>query len=230
MSLLPTWHSLSAATDIHAPELLFPSVDGQSTGRSFTSFWEMSTERNGGLAFDSAISSLASSPVSPPSTSNDGFLIREMIGKLRSSGEFLPRSYIAGHPCNEGTHKLANSTSPTYPGRLTDLSPAERLPSLGSQSFRGRSGQFAELAALGTMMSRASSSPSLRQLGPHMGDPQRSKNPNPELQDRAKLSNSQESSVSNLEKNQGLETDAKAASEANWRKREAAPTRQVLVK
>ncbi|PKI39147.1 hypothetical protein CRG98_040466 [Punica granatum] len=157
MSLLPTWHSLSPAMDIHAPELPCPAATDQSPDCFFAPNWDKSMDSGGGgLMFDSALSSMAFS-------------------------------------------------------------------SLGTRSFNGLSGQFTELAAMEKMMSRVTSSPSLKQLGSPVGAPQGSKNPNP-AQDRAELSNSQEEpSVLNPEKNPSLETGANAPSNTNWRKRKAAP-------
>ncbi|XP_031403715.1 transcription factor bHLH62-like [Punica granatum] len=225
MSLLPTWHSLSPAMDIHAPELPCPAATDQSPDCFFAPNWDKSMDSGGGgLMFDSALSSMASSPVSPPNSSNDGFLIRELIGKLGGSGGsggFSPQTLHSIHP-KENAPKLGHSALPLNPG-VADFSPATRFSSLGTRSFNGLSGQFTELAAMEKMMSRVTSSPSLKQLGSPVGAPQGSKNPNP-AQDRAELSNSQEEpSVLNPEKNPSLETGANAPSNTNWRKRKAAP-------
>lgn len=223
-SLLPTWHSL---IDVHAPELPCPAGAGQSPDCFFTPYWDKSSETGGGLVFDSTLCSLASSPFSLPNASDDGFLIRELIGKMGGSGELSPQNYNPGLLHSENAPKWGHYTSPVNPG-FTDLSPAAKFPSLGAPSIRGCTGQFTELAEMGKMMSQVSSSPALRPLGSPVGAPQGSKNQNPASQDRAELSNSrEESSVSNPDKNPGLEAGAKPPGEANWRKRKAAPRGKV---
>ncbi|KAL8170194.1 hypothetical protein V2J09_021998 [Rumex salicifolius] len=69
---LPTWHSL-VAMDVHLPDLQFPPPPPTQSSDCF---------------FDSAITSMVSSPVSA-SNSNESFVIRELIGKL-------------GNICNSG--------------------------------------------------------------------------------------------------------------------------------
>ncbi|KAF4367568.1 hypothetical protein F8388_009174 [Cannabis sativa] len=102
--------------------------------------WEKSTVEQG-MQFDSALSSMVSSPVASNSNiSNDSFVIRELIGKLGNignSGEISPHSqnfmtatpapanpYIAG---NRSTNTSCYSTPMNSPQKLK----LEKLPSMG---------------------------------------------------------------------------------------------------
>lgn len=83
---MPTWHSLSSAMDIQGTD--------QSPDCLLNPSWETSTDH--GIHFDSALSSMVSSPAaSNTNMPNDSFVIRELIGKLGNignSGEISPHS------------------------------------------------------------------------------------------------------------------------------------------
>ncbi|KAK4778627.1 hypothetical protein SAY86_006155 [Trapa natans] len=211
--MLPTWHSL---IDVTVPELPCPDGAGQSPADFFfsPSFRDKSTEASDGLMFDSAPGSLTSN------TSNEGSLIRELIGKMGSSGEKSPRVH---NPGQENAPKWGHYHASPHmnPAGFTDLSTA-MLPSLvGARSFRGRTSQFTELAAMGRMLSRTSSSPALRPLGsPPVGafdEGNKSLHLQPPaLNDRVELSNSWEDSHS-------TEAGARSPADASWRKIKPSP-------
>ncbi|XP_059459158.1 transcription factor bHLH62-like isoform X2 [Corylus avellana] len=83
---MPTWHSLSSAMDIQGTD--------QSSDCLLNPSWETSADH--GVHFDSALSSMVSSPAaSNTNVPNDSFVIRELIGKLGNignSGEISPHS------------------------------------------------------------------------------------------------------------------------------------------
>ena len=83
---MPTWHSLSSAMDIQGTD--------QSSDCLLNPSWETSADH--GAHFDSALSSMVSSPAaSNTNVPNDSFVIRELIGKLGNignSGEISPHS------------------------------------------------------------------------------------------------------------------------------------------
>lgn len=93
-SPMPTWQSLSSAMEMQANELSCSKE--QSPDCFFNPNREKSTDH--GLQFDSALSSMVSSPAASNSNiSNESFMIRELIGKLgnigrNSSGEISPHS------------------------------------------------------------------------------------------------------------------------------------------
>lgn len=117
--------------------------------------WEKSTEQQQSI-FDSALSSLVSSPT--PSTSNfsggggDGFIIRELIGKLGNIGNTSGDIY--GAPMNGNVSRSAScyatpmSSPPPMMNRtapLTEFSGdpgfaerAAKFSCFGSRSFNGR--------------------------------------------------------------------------------------------
>ncbi|KAM7527466.1 hypothetical protein LguiB_030876 [Lonicera macranthoides] len=124
--------------------------------------WEKSTDQY--THFDSALSSMVSSPAAPNSSvSNENFAIRELIGKLGTicnSGEVTPARYstplnsppklhipIKDHFLDENLPNLQNSIplSPNLPAISTDPGFAERAAKFscfGSRSFNGRTSQF----------------------------------------------------------------------------------------
>ncbi|KAL1198843.1 Transcription factor bHLH78 [Cardamine amara subsp. amara] len=153
--------------------------------------WEKSTEQQQSI-FDSALSSLVSSPT--PSNSNfsgcgggDGFMIRELIGKLgnignNNSGEIYgtPMSRSAScyatpmssppPPANANSQMMMNRTTP-----LTEFSAdpgfaerAARFSCFGSRSFNGRTNSSlpinnGNLVSSGKL-TRVSSTPALNAL------------------------------------------------------------------
>ncbi|OAY34841.1 hypothetical protein MANES_12G051000v8 [Manihot esculenta] len=136
-SAMPTWHSLSSAMELQE----------QSPDCFFTPNCVKSTDQC--LHFDSALSSMVSSPAASNSNiSGESFMIRELIGKLGSinnnnSGEIsphsrpmLPASYIT--PGNNSTNTSCYSTPLNSPPKL-DLPPLDQFsrenlnfPSLGT--------------------------------------------------------------------------------------------------
>ncbi|XVE72695.1 hypothetical protein DITRI_Ditri11bG0059500 [Diplodiscus trichospermus] len=137
-SPLSGWQSQSSAMEIQATELNC-SAD-QSQDCFLNPNWEKSTDY--GLQFDSALSSMVSSPAASNSNmSKESFMIRELIGKLGSignSGEISPHSqpllasYING---NNSTNTSCYGTPLNSPPKLNlpmmDNLVKETLPSLG---------------------------------------------------------------------------------------------------
>lgn len=141
-SQMPTWHSFSSAMEIQPNELNCSSE--QSSDCFFNPNWEKSTDQS--LHFDSALSSMVSSPAASNSNiSNESFVIRELIGKLGNignSGEISPHSFAY---MNNNGNNCANTTTTTNSCYTTPLnSPPklnlpimdhlvkEKLPSLGN--------------------------------------------------------------------------------------------------
>ncbi|XVF21313.1 hypothetical protein REPUB_Repub12eG0080300 [Reevesia pubescens] len=136
---MSAWQSLSSIMEIQATEL--NCSPDQSQDCFLTPNWEKTTDY--GLQFESALSSMVSSPAASNSNiSNESFKIRELIGKLGSignSGEISPHSqpllasYINGN--NNSTNTSCYSTPLNSPPKLNlpmmDSVVKEKLPSLG---------------------------------------------------------------------------------------------------
>ncbi|KAL1211956.1 Transcription factor bHLH62 [Cardamine amara subsp. amara] len=175
----------------HPPEMTSPSsssailnwvsMETQPVDPSLSRnlFWEKSTEQS---IFDSALSSLVSSPT--PSSSNfsggENFIIRELIGKLGNIGE------ICGAPASNGNvsgscyvtpmssppprRMIATKKTPLaeFPGDPGFAERAAMFSCFGSRSFNGRTNlQFPsnnELVATNEKMPRVLSSPALKPL------------------------------------------------------------------
>ncbi|XWS47177.1 hypothetical protein CRYUN_Cryun14cG0131000 [Craigia yunnanensis] len=151
-SPMSAWQSMSSAMEIKATEL--NCSPDQSQECFLNPNWEKSTDY--GLQFDSALSSMVSSPAaSNSSISNESFMIRELIGKLGSignSGEISPHSqpllasYING---NNSTNTSCYSTPLNSPPKLNlpimDSLVKEKLPSLGKSM--GLNSSVAEFSA-----------------------------------------------------------------------------------
>lgn len=126
--------------------------------------WEKSTDQQS-MQFDSALSSMVSSPVASNSNiSNDSFVIRELIGKLGnignnnnvkngSSGEIsLANTSCYSTPlnsppkmmnCNLGRKPLSlNSSVAEFAADPGFAERAARFSCFGSRSFNGRTTQF----------------------------------------------------------------------------------------
>ncbi|KAK1293906.1 Transcription factor bHLH62 [Acorus calamus] len=126
--------------------------------------WESSIDQTSTAHFESALSSLVSSPAASAATTGapptDNVVIRELIGRLGSicnSGEVSPQSYIGG---NRSTNTSCYSTPLNSPPKLnlsmnpmnahpvgTPLDPgfaerAARFSCFGGRSYGGLSGQF----------------------------------------------------------------------------------------
>ncbi|XP_031255676.1 transcription factor bHLH62 isoform X2 [Pistacia vera] len=136
-STMPTWHSLSSAMEIQATDLNCSSE--QSSECFFNPSWEKSTDHS--LHFDSALSSMVSSPVASNSNiSNESFMIRELIGKLGNignSGEISPHSLPPFvNNGNNSTNTSCYTTPLNSPPKLNlpimDHLVKDKLPSLGN--------------------------------------------------------------------------------------------------
>ncbi|KAK2662717.1 hypothetical protein Ddye_001291 [Dipteronia dyeriana] len=134
---MPTWHSDMADLNCSSE---------QSSDCFFNPNWERSTDHNN-VQFDSALSSMVSSPVasnSNMSNSNDSFVIRELIGKLGNIGN----SNDLPPPYNNSTNASCYTTPLNSPPPIMDHLVKEKLPTLGSSvaEFSADPG-FAERAA-----------------------------------------------------------------------------------
>lgn len=119
-----------------------------------------STDNYGGLQFESALSSMVSSPAASNSNiSNESFMIRELIGKLGSIGgnsdsqqPLLSASYINGNN-NNSTNTSCYSTPLNSPPKLNlpplmDNLVKEKLPSLGkSMGLNSSNSSVADFSA-----------------------------------------------------------------------------------
>ncbi|XP_044502961.1 transcription factor bHLH62-like isoform X3 [Mangifera indica] len=200
-STMATWHSVSSAREIQATDLNCSSE--QSSDCFFNPNWEKSTDHS--LHFESALSSMVSSPVASNSNmSNESFMIRELIGKLGNIG---------------------NSEFSADPGFAER---AARFSLFGSRSLNGRTNQFgpsnpeigfrsSQLIA-NEKLKRVSSNHSLKALGHQVNSIQGNKN-NP-LQDRSELANSQEESSVSEQVPNG-EVGVKSSGDFNSKKRKA---------
>ncbi|KAF5726563.1 putative Basic helix-loop-helix DNA-binding superfamily protein [Tripterygium wilfordii] len=135
---MPNWQSLSSAMEIQATELNCSTE--AVPDYLFNPNWEKSTDQ-GGLHFESALSSMVSSPAASNSNniSNESFVFRELIGKLGNiggnSGEISPHSQTllaymgGGGGGNKSTNTSCYSTPLNSPPKLN--LPIENIPSLG---------------------------------------------------------------------------------------------------
>uniref|UniRef100_A0A1J3JJ48 Transcription factor bHLH78 n=1 Tax=Noccaea caerulescens TaxID=107243 RepID=A0A1J3JJ48_NOCCA len=144
--------------------------------------WEKSTEQQQSI-FDSALSSLVSSPT--PSNSNfsggaaDGFLIRELIGKLGNIGNSSGEIY--GTPVSRSTSCYATPMSSPPPPMMNRTTPltefsgdpgfaerAAKFSCFGSRSFNGRTNSGLPINNGNIInagkLTRVSSTPSLNAL------------------------------------------------------------------
>ncbi|XP_054779901.1 transcription factor bHLH62-like [Prosopis cineraria] len=127
-SSMPTWQSLSSAMDVQASVLNCSSEQPRDCFYNNTK-WDKSTDHHG-LQFDSALSSIVSSPVASNSNvmpSNENFTIRELIGKLGNIGA---SPYING---GNSTDTSCYSTPLSSPPKMNMMNQLlkENLPSLG---------------------------------------------------------------------------------------------------
>ncbi|KFK38192.1 hypothetical protein AALP_AA3G081200 [Arabis alpina] len=139
-------------------------------------FWEKSTEQS---IFDSALSSLVSSPT--PSNSNfsgggrdggDNFVIRELIGKLGNIGEIYGSGYatpMSSPPPRSMLPAMKTSPLAEFSGDPGFAERAARFSCFGSRSFNGRTNSPFPLntgptATTNGKMTRVSSTPSLKPL------------------------------------------------------------------
>lgn len=218
-SIMPTWHSLSAAMEIQI----------HGTEESQDCFFSPNTDQS--VHFDSALSSMVSSPAaSTNNVSNDSFVIRELIGKLGNIGNNSANNSCYSTPLNSPpkqlnlpmTDHLVKENLPSL-GKSMPLAEfsadpgfaerAARFSRFGSRSFNGRTGQLglnnAEfqkkpniLMANGNQnLPRVSSSPSLKAHGSQMGA-QENKNSSPlqESQEESTISEQNPNGDSNSRK------------------------------
>lgn len=111
-SSMPTWQSLSSAMEIQSNVLNCPSEQTQDF--FYSSTWDKSTDHHHQpLQFDSALSSMVSSPAE----SNENFVMRELIGKLGAVGnsdhEISPHSH----------HNSCYSTPLSSPPKPNNIAP-----------------------------------------------------------------------------------------------------------
>ncbi|XP_062077774.1 transcription factor bHLH62 [Humulus lupulus] len=139
---VPNWQSApsSAPPEIQAMELNCSSERSPEYG-FYNPTWEKSTVDQG-MHFDSALSSMVSSPVAS-NISNDSFVIRELIGKLGNignSGEISPhsRTFIsaasaAPAPAGPyiGGNRSSNTSCYSTPMNSPQKMKLEKLPSIG---------------------------------------------------------------------------------------------------
>ncbi|XP_061354688.1 transcription factor bHLH62-like [Gastrolobium bilobum] len=157
-SSMPTWHSLSASAMEIQSTVLNCSPE-QTHDCFYNPTWDKSMDH--GLQFDSALSSMVSSPASsnPNMMSNENFMMRELIGKLGNIGStdeisphsqplVMPSSYIND---NNSTNTSCYSTPLSSPPKL-NITPVmnhlvkENFPSLGGKSI-GLNTSVAEFSA-----------------------------------------------------------------------------------
>ncbi|KAI9071221.1 hypothetical protein K1719_040314 [Acacia pycnantha] len=151
---LPTWHYLSsAAVDIPVSS---DQPQQQQQDCFYNPSWEKSTidhnhHHHHALQFDSALSSMVSSPAASNSNlSNDNFVIRELIGKLGTIGNTGEiSSYMNGN--NNSTNTSCYSTPLSSPPKLNIPPPLmkDKLPLALNSSVAEFSADpgFAERAA-----------------------------------------------------------------------------------
>ncbi|KAK6259716.1 hypothetical protein SCA6_014190 [Theobroma cacao] len=151
-SPMPAWQSLSSAMEIQVTEM--NCSPDQSQDCFLNPHWEKSTDY--GLQFDSALSSMVSSPAASNSNiSNESFMIRELIGKLGSignSGEISPHSqpllasYLNGpNSTNTSGYSTPLNSPPKLNLPMMDSLVKEKLPSL--EKSMGLNSSVAEFSA-----------------------------------------------------------------------------------
>ncbi|XP_010525275.1 PREDICTED: transcription factor bHLH62-like [Tarenaya hassleriana] len=137
-SAVMNWPSMSSSMDIQQPD--------RHLGRNPTQdcfFWEKSTEQS---IFDSALSSLVSSPTASSSNfsgGGDSFIIRELIGKLGNIGNSSGEIYGTPASNNGSCYATPMSSPPPPPRRSSPIMVANTTP---LAEFSGDPG-FAERAA-----------------------------------------------------------------------------------
>ena len=184
---MPSWRSLSTAMDIQsAADQNFSSA--RSPERFYNPNWDKQSTDHQSVHFESALSSMVSSPVASNSNiSNESFVIRELIGKLGSIGSNANEisatinqgnnSYMGGG--NGSTNTSCYSTPLNSPPKLNlpimDHLAKEKFPSLGKPvplnssvaEFSADPG-FAERAAkFSCFGSRSFNGRTTQQLGTH---------------------------------------------------------------
>ncbi|KAG1363430.1 transcription factor bHLH62 [Cocos nucifera] len=208
--------------------------------------WEQSMDPTG--PFESALSSIVSSPSSNSPAPGEGLAVNNLVGRLASvynSGEEIsPRSHYMGAPLNSPPklnlsmmgylgHQqpaiggLPFPANPIPVAHLDELSAdpgfakrAARFSCFDGRNYTGLAGQFG--------LSTASSSQSLKATGPQMGLPESGKAIQPQQGKQleandAEFGNAREESSVSDPISAGGEVSLRGASENNPRKRKAAP-------
>ncbi|KAI5422975.1 hypothetical protein KIW84_046119 [Lathyrus oleraceus] len=227
-SPMPTWQSLSSSMEVQ-PSLL-NSSSNQSQGCFFNPNWDKSTDQN--LNFDSALSSIVSSPASPPT---ENVMMRELIGKLGNFGEISQQHSKLNNVVPMMNH-LGGKSMPEFSPDPGFVQRAAKFSCFGSKSFNERSTNQlvmmnnVELAQRSVnlmengakLLPRVSSSPSLKTIGTQMVNKDNKNSPLQQEYERMEVANSQEeSTISEQNTPNGGEIDAKASLDMNSRKRKS---------
>ncbi|WJX91846.1 hypothetical protein P8452_73567 [Trifolium repens] len=245
-SSMPTWQPISSAMEIQQTSLNCSSDQNQDC--FFNPNWDnKSTDQN--LNFDSALSSIVSSPAatsSPPQNpnniSNENFVMRELLGKLGTFGEISQHSKLnnnivpmMNHFVKENMQTLGgksmamNSTVPEFSADPGFVQRAAKFSCFGSKSFNERSNQHVmnnvDLAQRSVNLPRVSSSPSLKNFGSQMGYKENKNSPLQQENERMEVTNSQEESTISEQNTPNGELGVKASPDMNSRKRKASSSK-----
>jgi len=203
----------------------------------FNPNWDKSTDQN--LNFDSALSSIVSSPAatsSPPNPnnmSNENFVMRELIGKLGTFGEISQHS---SNPLVVPMMQKPMSSVAEFSPDPGFVQRAAKFSCFGSKSFNERGNQMVmnnvELAKRshtlmenGMKLARVSSSPSLKTFGSQMMNHENKNSPLQQENDRMEVANSQEESTISEQNTPNGEIGVKASPDMNSRKRKASSSK-----
>ncbi|KAL5062944.1 hypothetical protein RYX36_024681 [Vicia faba] len=226
-SPMPTWQSLSSSMEVQ-PSLVNSSLN-QSQDCFFNPNWDKSTAQN--LNFDSAFSSIVSSPASPPI---ENLVMRELIGKLGSFGEISQQHSKLNNVVPIMNH-LGGKPMPEFSPDPGFVQRAAKFSCFGSKSFNERSNQLVmmnnvELAQRPVILTengakllpRVSSSPSFKTIGSQMVNTENKNSPLQQEYEGIEVGNSQEeSTISEQNTPNGGEIGVKASLDMNSRKRKS---------
>ncbi|CAJ2635048.1 unnamed protein product [Trifolium pratense] len=228
-SSMPTWQSISSTMEIQQTSLNC-SID-QTQDCFFNPNWDnKSTDQN--LNFDSALSSIVSSPAAtssspqnPNKISNENFVMRELLGKLGTFGEISQHSNL-----NNNIVPMMNSSVPEFSADPGFVQRAAKFSCFGSKSFNERSNQHVmnnvDLPQRSVnLLPRVSSSPSLKNFGSQMGYKENKNSPLQQENERIEVTNSQEESTISEQNTPNGEMGVKASLDMNSRKRKASSSK-----
>lgn len=222
---MPTWQSLSSSMEVQ-PSLVNSSPN-QSQGCFFNPNWDKSTDQN--LNFDSALSSIVSSPASPPI---ENFVMRELVGKLGSFGE-ISQQHSKLNNVVAMMNRLGGKSMPEFSPDPGFVQRAAKFSCFGSKSFNERSNQLVmnnvelpqrsvNLMENGVkLLSRVSSSPSLKTIGSQMVNQENKNSPLQQEYERMEVVNSQEESTISEQNTPNGEIGVKVSLDMNSRKRKS---------
>ncbi|PNY13447.1 transcription factor bHLH62-like protein [Trifolium pratense] len=206
------------------------SID-QTQDCFFNPNWDnKSTDQN--LNFDSALSSIVSSPAAtssspqnPNKISNENFVMRELLGKLGTFGEISQHSNL-----NNNIVPMMNSSVPEFSADPGFVQRAAKFSCFGSKSFNERSNQHVmnnvDLPQRSVnLLPRVSSSPSLKNFGSQMGYKENKNSPLQQENERIEVTNSQEESTISEQNTPNGEMGVKASLDMNSRKRKASSSK-----